>query len=108
MAPVATGSRKRKNAPGKEKIEKKQKQSEIVFSSTIEMPAPLRERIAEIGGYDIQIVTQKRLEYTDLSRNHGRLSIPTMKLINDFATEEEKQLLDSQDERSKEQKRNEG
>ncbi|XP_023546349.1 B3 domain-containing protein At1g05920-like [Cucurbita pepo subsp. pepo] len=72
---------------------KRKRRREMVFSSTVEMPAALRERIEAMGGTDVQLVTQKQLQESDRNKNHGRLLIPTKKLMNDFATEEEAELM---------------
>lgn len=66
----------------------KVKRKEIVFSNVIEMPTLLKNRIAEMGGFDIKIVTQKQLQDTDVNENHDRLMIPTKKLLNGGEDEE--------------------
>lgn len=100
-----TETRKRKareksnnNSPGSSgRRPKKEKRKDVVFSKTIEMPQMLRDRIEELGGFNIQFATQKRLQDTDMNKNHGRLLIPSKKLVNDFASEEEKRLLKQHD-----------
>lgn len=94
-------SRKRKN-DASDTPNKKVKRKEMVFSKTVEMATAMRERIIAIGGFDIRIVIQKQLQDTDRSKNHGRLSIPMKKLLNDFVTEEESRFLSEQDEEQKE------
>ncbi|KAA0065235.1 B3 domain-containing protein [Cucumis melo var. makuwa] len=89
--------KKNDNSPGSDHRPKKERRKDMVFSKTIEMSAMLRDRIDELDGFDIQYVTQKRLQDTDMNKNHGRLLIPFKKLRNDFASEEEKQLLKQHD-----------
>ncbi|XP_038905532.1 putative B3 domain-containing protein At3g24850 [Benincasa hispida] len=73
--------------------QRKKKAKQSKYPSIPEMPAALRDRIVEMGGYEIRLVIQKQLEDTDLNKNHGRLSMPIKKLLFDFTTEEERKLL---------------
>ncbi|XP_038907053.1 B3 domain-containing protein At2g31420-like [Benincasa hispida] len=75
------------------KKQRKKKAKQSKYPSIPEMPEALRDRIVEMGGYEIRLVIQKQLEDTDLSKNHGRLSMPIKKLLFDFTTEEERKLL---------------
>lgn len=91
-------SRKRKRDPVSksepEMKQRKKKRKAMELPVTPEMPAAMRDRIVEIGGYGIQLVIQKQLQNTDMNKNHGRLSLPAKKLrIHDFVTEEERKLL---------------
>ncbi|XP_022952943.1 putative B3 domain-containing protein At3g24850 [Cucurbita moschata] len=61
------------------------------------MPAAMRDRIGEMGAYQIQLAIQKQLQDTDMNKNHGRLSFPAKKLKVDFATEEERRVLKQQE-----------
>ncbi|KAA0046357.1 putative B3 domain-containing protein [Cucumis melo var. makuwa] len=63
------------------------------LSLVSEIPTAMRERIVEMGGYEINLVIQKQLQDTDLNKNEGRLSLPAKKLLYDFTTEEERRLL---------------
>lgn len=84
------------------KKQRKKKPKQMELSVTPEMPAAMRDRISEIGGHRIQLVIQKRLQDTDLNKNHGRLSLPAKKLrIDDFVTEEERKLLNQQENKNK-------
>ncbi|CAK9312657.1 unnamed protein product [Citrullus colocynthis] len=82
--------RKRKNEAVDDKP-KKEIRREVVFSTTIEMPSSLRDRIVQIGGYDIHIVIQKRLQDIDVDEDHNQFSIPIEKLESNFATKFEEQ-----------------
>lgn len=96
---------KRKNPPRtntaikKQRRKKKVEQSE--YPSIPEMPTTMRDRIEEMGGYEINLVIQKQLTDTDLNKNEGRLSMPKKKLAFDFTTEEERNLLSQQENKNK-------
>ncbi|XP_038874962.1 putative B3 domain-containing protein At5g35780 [Benincasa hispida] len=83
----------------KKQMNKKAKKSKSL--SILEMPAAMRDRIVKMGGYEINLVIQKQLQDTDLNKNQGRLSLPTEKLLFDFATEEEKKLLSQRENKKK-------
>ncbi|XP_022993322.1 B3 domain-containing protein At2g31420-like [Cucurbita maxima] len=93
-------TRKRKtptsSAPTRRKMVKKTE-----YPSIPEMSDGMRERIMEMGGREIHLVIQKQVQHTDISKNHGRLSLPINKLRFDFTTEEEKKLLDEQENKNK-------
>lgn len=96
MVSKETNKKRKTSSCKSNRMPKKERRKEIVFSKTIEMSTALNDRIAELGGFDIQIVIQKKLQDTDMNKNHGRLSIPFKKLMNDFTTEGEKKLLSQQ------------
>ncbi|XP_022993324.1 B3 domain-containing protein At2g31420-like [Cucurbita maxima] len=93
-------TRKRKtptsSAPTRRKMVKKTE-----YPSIPEMSDGMREQIMEMGGREIHLVIQKQVQHTDISKNHGRLSLPINKLRFDFTTEEEKKLLDEQENKNK-------
>ncbi|XP_038875653.1 B3 domain-containing protein At1g05920-like [Benincasa hispida] len=95
---------KRKNPPttaATKKPPRKKRARQSKFPSIPEMPAAMRDRIVEMGGYEINLVIQKQLQDTDLNKNLGRLSLPQKKLLFDFATEEERRLLSQQENKNK-------
>lgn len=102
-----TKCRKRKNrastipVPATKRKQRKKKSEQTEFPSVPEMPAAMRDRIVQMGGYEIQLVIQKQLQDTDLNKNHGRLSMPANKLRVDFATEEERKLLSEEENKNK-------
>ncbi|KAG6579192.1 B3 domain-containing protein, partial [Cucurbita argyrosperma subsp. sororia] len=71
------------------------------YPSIPEMSDKMREQIAKMGGREIQLVIQKQVQHTDISRNHGRLSLPINKLRFDFTTEEERELLNEHENKTK-------
>uniref|UniRef100_A0A0A0KP87 TF-B3 domain-containing protein n=1 Tax=Cucumis sativus TaxID=3659 RepID=A0A0A0KP87_CUCSA len=80
---------------------KKQRKMNVDQSERPSMPVAMRDRILEMGGYEINLVIQKQLTDTDLNKNHGRLSMNTKQLSFDFATEEESKLLSEQENKNK-------
>ena len=80
---------------------KKQRKMNVDQSERPPMPVAMRDRILEMGGYEINLVIQKQLTDTDLNKNHGRLSMNTKQLSFDFATEEERKLLSEQENKNK-------
>ncbi|XP_023550643.1 B3 domain-containing protein At2g31420-like [Cucurbita pepo subsp. pepo] len=95
-----SNTRKRKTPPTKAPVRRKMlKKTE--YPSTPDMLAGLRERIVEMGGSQIELVVQKQLQHTDVSKNHGRLSLPINKLRFDFTTEEERRFLNEHDNKNK-------
>lgn len=99
--PKKFNSHKRKKPPTPTKKQRKKKVKQSEYPSIPEMPAAMRDRIVEMGGYEIRLVIQKQLQDTDLNKNHGRLSLPAKKLLFDFATEEERKLLSEQENKNK-------
>ncbi|XP_022939165.1 B3 domain-containing protein At2g31420-like [Cucurbita moschata] len=93
-------TRKRKtptsSAPTRRKMVKKTE-----YPSIPEMSDEMRERIVGMGGGEIHLVIQKQVQHTDISKNHGRLSLPINKLRFDFTTEEERRLLDEHENKNK-------
>ncbi|CAK9146666.1 unnamed protein product [Ilex paraguariensis] len=59
----------------------------------LNLPVQFKNLIQNMGGSQEMLIIQKPLYKTDLSRNHGRLSIPRKQIKNDFLTPEEKMLL---------------
>uniref|UniRef100_A0A0A0KUX9 TF-B3 domain-containing protein n=1 Tax=Cucumis sativus TaxID=3659 RepID=A0A0A0KUX9_CUCSA len=98
-------TRKRKNPPTQTEAStsrtKKQRKMNVDQSERPSMPVAMRDRILEMGGYEINLVIQKQLTDTDLNKNHGRLSMNTKQLSFDFATEEESKLLSEQENKNK-------
>ncbi|KAA0065186.1 B3 domain-containing protein [Cucumis melo var. makuwa] len=88
MIEMANGDNRERKKPRREEMESGQ--------SSSEMPAAMREWIVRNGGYEIQLVIEKKLEESDVSRNHGRLCLPTMKLKGEFAREDERRILDEE------------
>ncbi|KAA0046321.1 putative B3 domain-containing protein [Cucumis melo var. makuwa] len=80
---------------------KKQRKKYVKQIEHPSMPVAMRDRILEMGGYEIRLVIQKQLTDTDLNKNHGRLSMNTKQLSFDFATEEETKLLSEQENKNK-------
>lgn len=90
---------KSKRTSKKKRTKRNPKPKEVVFSSVIEMPTLLRDRILEIGGFDIKIVTQMQIPETKFEKLYDGLLIPPKKLLNnDFVTIEEKKILNYEDE----------
>ncbi|KAA0046403.1 putative B3 domain-containing protein [Cucumis melo var. makuwa] len=96
---------KRKNPPipteASTSKTKKQRKKNVDQSEIPSMPVTMRDRILEMGGYEIRLVIQKQLTDTDLNKNHGRLSMNKKQLSFDFATEEEGKLLSEQENKNK-------
>uniref|UniRef100_A0A0A0KSY8 TF-B3 domain-containing protein n=1 Tax=Cucumis sativus TaxID=3659 RepID=A0A0A0KSY8_CUCSA len=96
---------KRKNPPipteASTSKTKKQRKKNVNKREHPPMPVTMRDRILEMGGYEIRLVIQKELTDTDLNKNHGRFSMNTKLLSFDFATEEESKLLSEQENKNK-------
>ncbi|KAG6601882.1 putative B3 domain-containing protein, partial [Cucurbita argyrosperma subsp. sororia] len=86
-----------KRKPITERKPRKKRCKQTPFPTTPDMPAAMRDRIGEMGAYQIQLAIQKQLQDTDMNKNHGRLSFPAKKLKVDFATEEERRVLKQQE-----------
>lgn len=60
----------------------------------IPLPGKFKDEIKKLNGTNIKLVIQKRLEYSDLTDNHLRLSIPKNQVIEkDFVSVEEDERL---------------
>ncbi|KAK6916191.1 B3 domain-containing protein At2g31720-like [Dillenia turbinata] len=58
-----------------------------------EIPEGFKKVIADMKGTHIELVIQKRVFMTDVSKSHGRFSIPVRQVSFDFLSEEEKRLV---------------
>ncbi|KAA0065188.1 putative B3 domain-containing protein [Cucumis melo var. makuwa] len=94
-------AKQRKKSPS----EKQRKKSMELEESFPEMPASMRDRIVGNGGYEIQLVIQKQLEESDVSRNHGRLCLPATKVKTEFVREEERNILEEENNGKKKNKK---
>ncbi|CAK9149550.1 unnamed protein product [Ilex paraguariensis] len=86
----------RKHADQEEnRAKKKVKRNMTAIPEILPLPLPVQFKnlIQNMGGSQEMLIIQKPLYKTDLSRNHGRLSIPRKQIKNDFLTPEEKMLL---------------
>ncbi|XP_052179877.1 B3 domain-containing protein At2g31420-like [Diospyros lotus] len=85
-------------AKARPKMTKKKKEEEIDLAPSPEpqLPEKLRQRMERMNGSNPVLVIQKELYKTDVSPQHGRLSMPESQIQKElFLTEEELQLLDS-------------
>lgn len=107
MIAMANGGfckRKRKKSPtGKQRKKSRGKEMEL-GKSPAEMPAAMRDGIVGKGGYEIELVIEKKLEESDVNRNHGRLSLPAKKVRREFLREEERKVLDEENGNKKKMK----
>ncbi|KAK2979098.1 hypothetical protein RJ640_005849 [Escallonia rubra] len=80
-------------------VKKETPSSEVILPqhSSLGLPQKFKKLIADMGGSDSEavLVIQKRLFKTDVSKNHGRLSMPASQTSTEFLTAEETRALDS-------------
>lgn len=67
-------------------------------SPTPKLPKEFIDKIEAMGGTDIMLVIQKKLFPSDLDKGLAQLSMPLKQLRSDFLTEEEKSMLNAQEE----------
>ncbi|CAK9146664.1 unnamed protein product [Ilex paraguariensis] len=84
--------------PEEARVKKKVKRNmnampEILPNLSPELPIEFRILIQNMGGSQEMLIIQKPLYKTDLSRSHGRLSIPQSQIKTDFLTAVERELL---------------
>jgi hypothetical protein len=73
------------------------REKEDVQEEQPDLPLAFKERIEKLKGIDVKLVIQKRLTMTDLTRNHGRLSVPIGQIKieeSSLLTQEEGMSLD--------------
>ncbi|KAK6916189.1 B3 domain-containing protein At2g31720-like [Dillenia turbinata] len=58
-----------------------------------EIPEGFKKAIADMKGTHIELVIQKRVFKTDVSKNHGRFSIPVKQVRFDFLSDKENRLV---------------
>ncbi|KAK8592915.1 hypothetical protein V6N13_043461 [Hibiscus sabdariffa] len=59
-----------------------------------DLPETFKEKIKGMEGSEVKFIIQKRLYSTDLSKHHGRLSVPLNKVKAEFLSSEEKKVLE--------------
>ncbi|KAK8672607.1 hypothetical protein V6N13_110972 [Hibiscus sabdariffa] len=59
-----------------------------------DLPETFTEKIKGMEGSEVKFIIQKRLYSTDLSKHHGRLSVPLNKVKAEFLSSEEKKVLE--------------
>ncbi|XP_023550644.1 B3 domain-containing protein At2g31420-like [Cucurbita pepo subsp. pepo] len=94
-------TRKRKTPTSNAPTTRRKMVKKTEYPSIPEMSDGMRERIVEMGGREIHLVIQKQVQHTNISKNHGRLSLPINKLRFDFTTEEERRLLNEHENKNK-------
>jgi hypothetical protein len=72
-------------------------EKEDVQEEQPDLPLAFKERIEKLKGIDVKLVIQKKLTMTDVTRNHGRLSVPIGQIKieeSSLLTQEEGMSLD--------------
>ncbi|KAK8592921.1 hypothetical protein V6N13_043450 [Hibiscus sabdariffa] len=59
-----------------------------------DLPETFKGKIKGMEGSEVKFIIQKRLYSTDLSKHHGRLSVPQNKVKAKFISSEEKKVLE--------------
>ncbi|KAK2377866.1 B3 domain protein [Trifolium repens] len=73
------------------------REKEDVQEEQPDLPLAFKERIEKLKGIDVKLVIQKKLTMTDVTRNHGRLSVPIGQIKieeSSLLTQEEGMSLD--------------
>jgi hypothetical protein len=78
----------------KREVKKRKINNDQIQEERPELPLAFKEKIEELKGSDVMLVIQKELTKCDLTKNHGRLSIPEKQVINEkFLEPNEKSSL---------------